>query len=540
MNATLAAAEAIDDAVAAGDILPLAGVVIAVKDNIDVAGMPTTAACPTFSYLPDVCSSAVQSLVDAGAIIIGKTNMDQFATGLVGTRSPHGAVRNAINEDWMSGGSSSGSAVAVALGIVDGALGTDTAGSGRVPAALNGVVGAKPTRGWVSTTGVVPACASLDCVSVMASTVQVAWQLLATIAAYDDLDPRSRSMPTDAPATFGARPRIGIAPMAALGLDDDFATHFASVVDTLRARPDVELVDIEPAALFAISDLLYGGSFVAERYSAFGAFAQDHPGDIDPSVLAVVEAARDIPAHRYTTDLDHLAALRRQVEHVTKDVDVILLPAAHTMFTIDEIAADPMRRNAEFGRLNNFANMLDMCAVTIPVGVTARGVPFGVNLFGRAFSDGAVATLAATLLDEQPLAVASASERVRLAVVGAHLTGQPLNHQLSSRGARLVSTTRTAATYRLHALPTTPPKPGLVRVTDGSGAAIEVEVWELTTKAFGSFVADIPAPLGIGTLELADGSTVAGFICEPYALVGTPDVTHFGGWRAYRASLPPR
>ena len=463
--------------------------------------------------------------------------MDQFATGLVGTRSPYGAVRNAINEHWMSGGSSSGSAVAVALGIVDGALGTDTAGSGRVPAALNGVVGAKPTRGWVSTTGVVTACASLDCVSVMAPTVQMAWALLATIAAYDDLDGWSRAVPPDAPTTFGTCSRIGIAPIAVLGLDDDFAAHFAGVIDALRARPDVELVDIDPAALFATSDLLYGGSFVAERYSAFGAFAEDHPGDIDPSVLAIIRAAKDIPAHDYTTDVDRLTTLRRRVEQVTSGVDVILLPTAPTMFTINEIAADPTGRNAVFGRLNNFANMLDMCAVTIPAGITARGVPFGVNLFGRAFTDAAVATLAANLLTDQPLVVASASERVRVAVVGAHLTGQPLNHQLSSRGAELISTTRTAAAYRLHALPTTPPKPGLVRVTDGSGAAIEVEVWELTTTAFGSFVADIPAPLGIGTLELADGSTVAGFICEPYALVGTPDITDFGGWRAYRASL---
>ena len=535
IDASVAAAEAVDGAVAAGDVMPLAGMVIAVKDNIDVAGMPTTAACPAFSYVPVSSAAAVKRLVDAGAIVIGKTNLDQFATGLVGTRSPYGAVRNAVDPRWISGGSSSGSAVAVALGIVDAALGTDTAGSGRVPAALNGVVGLKPTRGLVSGAGVVPACRSLDCVSVFAGSVHAAWAVASAMERYDAADPWSRAAPS-APVPFSSTVRVGVGCVAALDLDDAFAASYTAFIESLHARSDVAVVEVDVTVILQTGDLLYGGAFVAERYAAVGAFADAHPDSIDPSVRAILDAAKAMPAHLYAADIHRLAALRRQVELAIDGIDVLVLPAAPTVFTIAELAEEPLARNAAFGRLNNFCNLLDFCALTIPAGATSDGVPFGVNLFGRAFTDASLASVAAMLASEPQLLLAAGS-LVKLAVVGAHLSGQPLNHQLTSRAARMVSTTRTAASYRLHALSTTTPKPGLARVVDGSGASIEVEVWELTEAAFGSFVAEIPAPLGIGELELADGSKVRGFICEPFALEGSPDITEFGGWRAYRASL---
>ena len=372
--------------------------------------------------------------------------------------------------------------------------------------------------------------------SVFAGSVHAAWTVVDVMSGYDEADPWSRDLqPTD---VFEPTIRVGVARTAELGLDDAFATQYDTFRSMLCARMDVTVVDIDVSSLLETGDLLYGGAFVAERYAAFGAFADAHPDAIDPSVRAVLDMAKVMPAYRFAADLDRLAGLRREAEKAIAGIDVLVLPAAPAIFTIDELAEEPIARNTRFGRLNNFCNLLDLCALTIPAGTTADGVPFGVNLFGRAFTDGALAGVAAALAGEPAILVPSAP-LVSVAVVGAHLTGQPLNHQLTSRSARLCSTTLTAPVYRLHALATVPPKPGLVRMTDGSGASIEVEVWQLTDEAFGSFVAEIPAPLGIGELQLADGSTVRGFICEPYALAGSPDITAFGGWRAYRASLPP-
>ncbi|MFR0353725.1 allophanate hydrolase [Streptomyces sediminimaris] len=516
-----AEARAIDARVAAGERLPLAGRVLAVKGNIDVAGLPTTAGCPAYAYRPEHDAPAVARLRAAGAVVLGTTNLDQFATGLVGTRSPYGAVRHAHDPSRVSGGSSSGSAVAVALGIADLALGTDTAGSGRVPAALNGIVGLKPTRGLVPTAGVVPACASLDCVTVFARTLPEAGQALSFMAA-----PPAR----DLPALPGRAPgpwRVAVPAHEQLGvLDAGWAQAYDAAVRQLGAAgADVRTLDLTPFTEAAA--LLYEGAFVAERYAAVGSFIDmltceggAAAAALDPTVAGVVTSARDIPAHRLFTDLDRLAALRTRALGELADADALLLPTTTGHPTLAEVAADPLGANARLGRFTNSTNLLDLAAVAVPAG-EVNGLPFGVMLIGPAFTDDRLTRIAGLLQPE-----------TRLAVVGAHLTGQPLNPQLLALGAHLDRTTTTAPVYRLHALRTTPPKPGLVHVGEG-GAEIETEIWRLPAEGLGRLLAALPRPMALGTVELSDGTRAPGFLCEPSALENAEDITRHGSWRNF-------
>ncbi|MFE9645762.1 allophanate hydrolase [Streptomyces sp. NPDC006365] len=516
-------ARAIDARVAAGEHLPLAGRLFAAKGNIDVAGLPTTAGCPSYAYRPEADAPAVARLRAAGAIALGTTNLDQFATGLVGTRSPHGAVRGAIDPQRISGGSSSGSAVAVACGIVDFALGTDTAGSGRVPAAFNGIVGLKPTRGLVPTQGVVPACASLDCVTVFARTLPEAEEALTHLTS-----PPARELPALPQRTPGPW-RIAVPPRGQLGeMDEGWLRAYESAVTQLRAA-GAELRTMDLAPFTEAATMLYEGAFVAERYTAVGSFVDkllSEGGDgLDPTVAGIITRARDIPAHQLFADQDRLAALRTRALESLGDADALLLPTTPGHPTLAEVAGDPLGTNARLGRFTNSTNLFDLAAVAVPAGQVA-GLPFGVMLIGPAFTDERLARIARTL--EVP--------PVRLAVLGAHLSDQPLNGQLLALGAQLERTTRTAPVYRLHALTTDPPKPGLVHV-GANGAAIEAEVWQLPAEGLGRLTATLPRPMTLGRVTLADGSDVPGFLCEPGALDDARDITEYGGWRAYLKSL---
>ncbi|MGW1668495.1 allophanate hydrolase [Streptomyces sp. NPDC002324] len=521
-----AEARALDARLATGTALPLAGRLVAVKGNIDVHGLPTTAGCPAYAYTPDADAPVVARLRAAGAIVLGTTNLDQFATGLVGTRSPHGAVRSAHDPSRISGGSSSGSAVAVALGIVDFALGTDTAGSGRVPAAFNGIVGLKPTRGLVPTTGVVPACASIDCVTVFARTLPEAEQALAHMAS-----PPDRVLPPLAQRPPGPW-RVAVPPREQLGeLDAGWAEAYESAVTRLRAAgADVRPLDLTPFTEAAA--MLYQGAFVAERYTAVGGFVDkalaDGVDSLDPTVAGIITRARDIPAHQLFADQDRLSTLRARALAELADADALLLPTAPGHPTLAEVTADPLGANARLGRFTNSTNLFDLAAVAVPAG-EVNGLPFGVMLIGPAFTDTRLAGVAALLQPE-----------ARLAVVGAHLSGQPLNSQLLSLGAQLERTTTTAPVYRLHALRTTPPKPGLVHVGEG-GAAIETEIWRLPAAGLGRLLTALPRPMALGTVELSDGTRAPGFLCEPTALRDAEDITDHGGWRTYlnhRADQP--
>ncbi|KUN77103.1 allophanate hydrolase [Streptomyces griseoruber] len=509
-------ARALDDRVARGERLPLAGRLFAAKGNIDVAGLPTTAGCPAYAYHPAADAPVVAGLRAAGALLLGTTNLDQFATGLVGTRSPHGAVRGAVDPLRISGGSSSGSAVAVALGLVDFALGTDTAGSGRVPAAFNGIVGLKPTRGLVPTEGVVPACASLDCVTVFARTLPEAEGALAHMT--------TGTVPPSVPVRTPGPWRIAVPPLAQLGeLDEGWADAYEAAVRHLAASgAEIRPLDLTPFTEAAA--MLYEGAFVAERYTAVGTFVdkltEEGGAGLDPTVAGIITRARDIPAHRLFADQDRLAALRTRALAELADADALLLPTAPGHPTLAEVAADPLGANARLGRFTNSTNLFDLAAVAVPAG-EVNGLPFGVMLIGPAHTDERLARIAGQLQPE-----------TRLAVVGAHLTGQPLNPQLLSLGARLDRTTTTAPVYRLHALGTTPPKPGLVHVGEG-GAEIETEIWRLPAEGLGRLLASLPRPMTLGRVKLADGTTTPGFLCEPSALKDAEDITRYGGWRNY-------
>jgi allophanate hydrolase len=541
------AADRVDHAIGQGRDLPLAGLSFAVKDNIDVAGLPTTAACPSFAYDPERHAPAVQALLDAGALCVGKTNLDQFATGLVGTRSPYGAVRNAIDAERISGGSSSGSAVAVALGLVDVALGTDTAGSGRVPAALNGIVGLKATYGLVSTVGVVPACRSFDCVTVFAPHVALAERVMAELTAPSGDAPERRRFPTDAP--LGAPPTPVVARVGAAELGDLAPGWFEAYEAALAGleASGCRVVEIDVTPFLEAGHLLYGGAFVAERYAAVGSWIADHPDEVDPTVGPIILAAADLPAARLALDIERLSELSRRARGTWEraGADSLVLPTTTMHPTLAEVRADPVGVNLALGRFTTFLNLLDMCAVAVPCS-TVDGLPFGISCIGPGFSDLVQADLARRV-EGAPGAGRTPDWRsartgrlappgVSIAVVGAHLGGQPLNHQLTERGGRFLGPATTAATYRLYALDTVPPKPGLVRVRE-DGGAIDVEVWELSPAGFADFVAHVPAPMVIGTLELDDGTLVSGFLCETLAIEGAADITAHGGWRDYLGSL---
>lgn len=513
-----------------GTNLPLRGWTFAVKDNIDVASLPTTAACPEFSHMPEKNAFVVQRLIDAGAIVIGKTNLDQFATGLNGTRTPHTIPRNAINADYVSGGSSSGSAIAVALGEVDFSLGTDTAGSGRVPAAFNNLAGIKPTRGRWSASGLVPACRSLDCITVFAKTLREAVDVDRVVAGFDSSDPFSR---VGEMRCLPSQKRLAVLPESQREFfgDAESARLYAGAIRK-AASLGWELVEFDYEPFLAAAALLYNGPWVAERSAALREFMATHADSVHPVVRGIVEGGEKFSA------VDAFAAQYRLTELICftsplwRECASMLLPTAGTIYTVDQMLADPVRLNSHLGRYTNFVNLMDLCAVAVPAGFRSDGLPFGVTFIGPAWTDEAQIRFSGEFLGEQ---IATTDCGIKLAVVGAHLRGQPLNHQLLDLGAAFVGQTRTAAIYRLFALPdSVPPKPGLVRT--GEGAAIEVEVWQLTVAAFGRFVAAIPAPLGIGTVRLESGESVKGFICEDYAVRDAEEITRFGGWRGYLAA----
>lgn len=531
---------------------PLFGALCAVKDNIDVAGVPTTAGCPAFAFEPAQSAAVIAAVEAAGAIVVGKTNLDQFATGLVGTRSPYGAVPNAFDPAYVSGGSSSGSAVAVARGLVHVALGTDTAGSGRVPAGLNNIVGWKPTRGLVSNEGVVPACRSLDCVSIFALTVADAARVFAAATAGGP-DPAERVVALDRPSP-GAHFTFALPQRDQLEFYGDAAAGAAFAAAVVRMTTlGGAAREIDYAPWRAVAATLYDGPRVAERHAAIRAFFDAEPDAIEPTVRGIVAGARRYSASDVFVAEARLAAIRASLARTWETVDVLVVPTAPTAYRIADVEAEPVELNRRLGTYTNFVNLLDLAAIAVPASLRPDGLPFGITLIGPAGSDLMLAALAqrfhaATGLTLGALGTgAPATEKLapradvaRVAVVGAHLSGMPLNAELTRRGARLVQRARTAPAYKLYALPATvPPKPGLVREAGAGGAAIEVEVWELSLAAFGALVASVPSPLAIGTLELDDGSRVHGFLCESAAVRDALDISHFGGWRAFVAGAAP-
>ncbi len=530
--------------------LPLFGIPVAVKDNIDVLGLPTTAACPAFSYSPAHDATSVARLRAAGAIMIGKTNLDQFATGLVGVRSPYGIPTNPIRGDLIPGGSSSGSAVAVSEGLVPLALGTDTAGSGRVPAMLNNIVGLKPSLGMVSTAGVVPACRTLDCVSVFSLTVDDAVAALAAMAGPDPADPFSRDRPLGEITPFRRDLRLGVPRSGQLIFFGDKISE-AAYGDALKrwTALGATLVEFDMEPFYETARLLYEGPWVAERYLVIRNLLASSPDSIHPVTREITAAGARLSAAETFSALYRLQGLRKIAERAFANIDAIVLPTAPTVYSTTQVLANPVELNSRLGTYTNFVNLLDLCGLALPSAMRPDGTPFGITLLapagrdaelasiGRVFHADTRLSIGAKKLAQPPLAAlpASTGGDIAIAVVGAHLSGMILNGELKSLGGRLLETAITAPDYRLFALSTSPPKPGLLRVETAKGSAIELEVWALSAQAFGKFVAAVPPPLSIGTIRLADGRSVKGFIVESAALDGARDISSFGGWRAYMA-----
>jgi allophanate hydrolase len=531
-----AAARAVDARIAAGEYLMLAGVPFAAKDNIDVAGFKTTAGCPAFAYEPESSATVIDQLTAAGAICIGKTNLDQFATGLVGTRSPYGIPRNSYNLAYVSGGSSSGSAVAVAAGLVGFALGTDTAGSGRVPAAFNHLIGFKPTKGRWSTRGVVPACRTLDCVTVFANTVADTRLVDDIVAGFDRADAYSKQS-ANRPITPN---RVGVPHRHQRVWFGDSDSEYLYDLALEHLSATAEIVEIDIAPLQETARLLYSGPWVAERAAAMANLLASNPEAIDETVRRVVEPGVVISAVELFNGIYRLAELKRVADEMWDAVDILAFPTTGTTYRVVEVQAAPIALNSNLGAYTNFVNLLDMAAVAVPAGARPNGTGFGITLIGPADSDHSLLAIAdsyvATIDLPCPpsLDLEGKMQSVKLAVVGAHLKDMPLHWQLTSRDAKFVGAFQTAPTYRLYAMAdSVPPKPALVHSDDG--AAIAVEVYELDVTAFGSFVVEVPAPLAIGTVTLGDGTSVKGFVAEPRALNDAEDITHLGGWRAYVA-----
>jgi allophanate hydrolase len=537
------------------DTHPLWGIPFAIKDNIDLAGIATTAACEAFAYTPDTSAFVVAQLIEAGAVPVGKTNLDQFATGLNGTRSPWGPCRNAFDPDYVSGGSSAGSAVAVALGLATFSLGTDTAGSGRVPAGFNNLVGLKPSRGLLSNSGMVRACRSLDCISVFALTTDDADAVLAVAEGIDTADEYSRANPFANRARHYGRwqgpVRAGIIPPDQLEFfgDEDYARAYG---ESLAALADLgfEFTAVDYVPFLEAARLLYEGPWVAERYLATRPLIEGQPEAMLEVIRAIIEPGGEPRATELFAAQYRLEALRKACLEQIKSLDCLLTPTTSRHFRIDEMLADPIRHNSELGQYTNFVNLLDFCALAVPTTFTATGLPFGITLVADHFSDRSLLAIGNRIQSalglplgatDTPLPSLASTpvgnrERIEVAVCGAHLDGLPLNWQLTERGASLLERTQSAPHYRLYALAGGPQlRPGMVRAETG-GAAIEVEVWSVPAAEFGSFVAGIPAPLGIGKVQLSDGRYVSGFICDPCGLEGAEEITGFGGWRAWLAS----
>ena len=544
---SLVAAEALTDAAMA----PLFGIPFAIKDNLDAARLPTTAGCPAFSYVAERDATVVRRLKSAGGILIGKTNLDQFATGLVGVRSPYGACSTVFHSEYISGGSSSGSAVAVAAGLLSFALGTDTAGSGRVPAAFNNIVGLKPTRGILSTEGLVRACRSLDCISLFCLTAEDAETVFSVAASYDQADCYSRHLPSaeHLPSTY----RIGIPAAHILGLvDQGYRTLFMEAQQRLSSLGHT-LIEVDVTPLLKTAHLLYGGPWVAERFAAVGEFVKEHREQVHPVVHDIIMGGEKYSAVDAFNALYALEEFRQQASIVWNAVDILLLPTVPDIYRIEEIENDPVALNSRLGTFTNFVNLLDLAAIAVPAGFRADGLPFGVTFIGQTFSDRLLIALSKSYLGSlqpslggtgQPYPQVPGadrpanSDRMMIAVVGAHLSGEPLNHQLTDRDARFIRKAKTAPSYQLFALPgTSPPKPGLVRVGAEVGRSIDLEVWELPVAEFGNLLKEVPSPLTIGMLHLSDGRVVKGFLCEEVAVQDALNISEFGGWKAYLKSL---
>jgi allophanate hydrolase len=537
-EALLQTARAIDARVAAGEHLPLAGVPFAVKDNIDVAGFETTAACPAFAYAPQASASVVEKLLAAGALCVGKTNLDQFATGLNGTRSPYGAPRNAHNLAYVSGGSSSGSASAVAAGLVAFALGTDTAGSGRVPAAFQHLIGFKPSKGRWSNRGLVPACRSIDCITVFTDDTADARLIDGIVAGFDAADAWSRPL-TDLPR---CNRTIGVPRRDQRMFFGDVEAEYLydQALEALAGLGTI--VEIDYAPLQEAAQLLYGGPWVAERTAALSNLLSQNPDAIDPTVREIVSAGLETRAVDLFNGIYRLAELKRHADQLWESIDVMAFPTAGTTYRVKEMLAAPIALNSALGFYTNFVNLLDMAALAVPAGARGNGTGFGITLIGPAHTDRALLDIAdaylakASLPSPPPLDLEGKMQTVKLAVVGAHLKDMPLHWQLTSRDAKFVGAFETAPEYRLYAIANSvPPKPALVHT--GEGAAIAVEVYELGVAEFGSFTVEVPPPLAIGTVTLSDGASVKGFVAEPRALDGAEDITHLGGWRAFIAQM---
>jgi allophanate hydrolase len=543
----LAEAEAVSAKDAAQ--LPLYGIPVAVKDNIDVAGLPTTAACPAFSYFPSRDATAVARLRAAGAIIVGKTNLDQFATGLVGVRSPYGIPNNPMRGDLIPGGSSSGSAVAVSAGLVPLALGTDTAGSGRVPAMLNNIVGLKPSLGLISTAGVVPACRTLDCVSVFSLSVDDAMTALTAMAGADGADPYSRNRPLTHMSAFPGNLRLGVPRNGQLIFFGDKASETA-YGDALRRWTvlGATLIEFDLEPFYETARLLYEGPWVAERYLVIRDLLASSPEAIHPVTREITISGARLSAADTFAALYRLQTLRKTAERTFAGIDALVLPTAPTAYSTAQVLANPIELNSRLGTYTNFVNLLDLCGLALPAAIRSDDIPFGITLLapagqdaqlasiGRVFHANTKLTMGARNLPQPPLAELPAGvsgDEIAIAVVGAHLSGMMLNGELKTLGGRLLEATKTAPDYKLYALPTAPPKPGMLRVEAGTGTSIELEVWALPPAAFGKFVAAIPPPLSIGTVRLADGRGVKGFIVEPADVGGARDISAFNGWRAF-------
>ncbi|MDB6070623.1 MAG: atzF [Verrucomicrobiales bacterium] len=537
------------------DSLPLYGVPFAIKDNIDLAGIPTTAACPDFTRTPSVSATVVQRLIDAGAIPLGKTNLDQLATGLVGVRSPYGIPKNPWHPDYIPGGSSSGSAVAVARGFAAFALGTDTAGSGRVPASFNHLFGVKPTCGLLSTSGVVPACRTLDCVSIFANNAADAATILNVAAALDAADPYSRPLPPQPARSWSKGMRLGVPREDQLEFFGNTAAAdlFAAAVETARSL-GAEIVPIDLTPFLETARLLYEGPWVSERTLTAEPLLKSNPDALLPVTRRIIEGGVARTATDTFSAFYRLADNKLRAARAWTDVDAILTPTAGTPYTVEEVLADPIRLNSNLGHYTNFMNLLDLAALAIPAGFLPQGMPWGVTVFAPAFTDWHLLEFAARWPAPSPPDASAPSSSIHshtpsihppvpvleIAVCGAHLDGLPLNHQLTSRGGWLVRATKTAPHYQMVKLPGGPPhRPGLIRKTEVDGAAIKVEIWALPLPSVGSFLAGIPSPLGLGTVQLEDGSSVCGFICEGFAAEGALDITHTGGWRAWLGSPRP-
>jgi allophanate hydrolase len=532
-------------------LLPLYGIPVAVKDNIDVAGLPTTAACPAFAYSPTHDATSVARLRAAGAIMIGKTNLDQFATGLVGVRSPYGIPNNPMRGDLIPGGSSSGSAVAVSAGLVPLALGTDTAGSGRVPAMFNNIVGLKPSLGLVSTAGVVPACRTLDCVSVFSLTVDDAMTALTAMAGPDGADPFSRTRPLAQMSAFPTSLRLGVPRDGQLIFFGDKASEKA-YRDALARWTSLgaTLVGFDLEPFYETARLLYEGPWVAERYLVVRNLLASSPDSIHPVTREITAAGARLTAADTFASLYRLQGLRRIAERAFANIDALVLPTTPTAYSTAQVLANPIELNSRLGTYTNFVNLLDLCGLALPAAIRADDIPFGITLLAPTGQDARLASIGRVFHADTKLAMGSrnlpqpsfstltagvSGDEIAIAVVGAHLSGMVLNGELKALRGRLLEATSTAPDYKLYALPTTPPKPGMLRVAAGTGSSIELEIWALPAATFGEFVAAIPPPLSIGTIRLADGRGVKGFIVEPAAIDGAQDVSADGGWRAFKA-----